>query len=141
MINQSIQTVDIIHRIKMMEHFIIVKIDGGQVTDDTNHCYGLAFVLLAYSCSLKAGIEQAKEWIRETFDLIEKYFWLEDKAKRIAEVMTKCHEELNNQIWKYFVDHQYGTWFRLLKQNNEKSPVGKTDYHTMGACYDVLNVI
>lgn len=68
MINQSIQTVDIIHRIKMME--------------------------------------QAKEWIRETFDLIEKYFWLEDKAKRIAEVMTKCHEELNNQIWKYFVDHQ-----------------------------------
>ncbi len=24
---------------------------------------------------------------------------------------------------------------------NEKSPAGKTDYHTMGACYEVLNVI
>jgi len=293
------------------------QIDDGQVTDDTNHCYGLAFVLLAYSCSFKAGIQQAKEWIQETFDLMEKYFWFEDKglyaceatgdwklkdyrgqndnmhaceallvayqatnqliyldkAKRIAEVMTQCHEQLNNQIWehyhvdwtpdfqynqnvktdrrrpwgiqtghqtewaklllildrydhqqwhierakalfdraiqygwdqihggliygydiqgnlydgekyfwvqaesfaaaallahqfndengyywqiyeqiwnyvwKYFVDHQYGAWFRLLKQNNEKysdekSPVGKTDYHTMGACYEVLNVI
>jgi mannose/cellobiose epimerase-like protein (N-acyl-D-glucosamine 2-epimerase family) len=25
-----------------------------------NHCYGVAFVLLAYSCALKAGIEQAR---------------------------------------------------------------------------------
>ena len=56
------------------------QIDDGQVTDDTNHCYGLAFVLLAYSCSFKAGIQQAKEWIQETFDLMEKYFWFEDKG-------------------------------------------------------------
>jgi mannose/cellobiose epimerase-like protein (N-acyl-D-glucosamine 2-epimerase family) len=44
------------------------------------------------------------------------------------------------------VDHQYGAWFRILDQRNEKysdekSPAGKTDYHTMGACYEVLNVV
>lgn len=35
------------------------------------------------------------------------------------------------------VDHRYGAWYRLLdgdnrKYNDEKSPAGKTDYHTMG---------
>ena len=27
------------------------------------------------------------------------------------------------------------------KYSDEKSPAGKTDYHTMGACYEVLNVV
>ena len=35
---------------------------------------------------------------------------------------------------------------RILSRDNrklsdEKSPAGKTDYHTMGACYEVLNVV
>ena len=55
-----------------------------------------------------------------------------------------------NRIWEYawanFVDHTYGAWYRILtnnnmKYNNEKSPAGKTDYHTMGACYEILNII
>ncbi|MFI8621017.1 AGE family epimerase/isomerase [Marinomonas sp. NPDC078689] len=43
--------------------------------DETNHCYGLAFVLLAYSIAYKAGVEEAKPWIAETFELMEKHFW------------------------------------------------------------------
>ena len=27
------------------------------------------------------------------------------------------------------------------KYGDEKSPAGKTDYHTMGACYEVLNAL
>jgi len=27
------------------------------------------------------------------------------------------------------------------KYSDEKSPAGKTDYHTMGACYEVLNAL
>ena len=27
------------------------------------------------------------------------------------------------------------------KLGDEKSPAGKTDYHTMGACYEVLKVL
>jgi mannose/cellobiose epimerase-like protein (N-acyl-D-glucosamine 2-epimerase family) len=50
---------------------------GGQkrVIDDTNHCYGLAFVLLAYSQALLAGHQEAAPWIDETFDLMEARFW------------------------------------------------------------------
>ena len=43
--------------------------------DETNHCYGLAFVMLAYATAYKAGVEEAKPWIQETFDLMEKHFW------------------------------------------------------------------
>jgi mannose/cellobiose epimerase-like protein (N-acyl-D-glucosamine 2-epimerase family) len=44
------------------------------------------------------------------------------------------------------VDHEFGAWYRILTRDNrkysdEKSPAGKTDYHTMGACYEVLNVL
>ncbi|MBV8660046.1 MAG: AGE family epimerase/isomerase, partial [Burkholderiales bacterium] len=48
--------------------------------------------------------------------------------------------------WAHFVDHRYGAWYRILDRQNrkysdEKSPAGKVDYHTMGACYEVLNVL
>jgi mannose/cellobiose epimerase-like protein (N-acyl-D-glucosamine 2-epimerase family) len=50
--------------------------DGDKtVTDDTNHCYGLAFVLLAYAHALMAGVEEARAWIDETWDLMEARFW------------------------------------------------------------------
>ena len=49
--------------------------NGKEVIDSTNYCYGLAFVLLAYSTAYKAGIKEAKNYIEETFDLMEKYFW------------------------------------------------------------------
>jgi mannose/cellobiose epimerase-like protein (N-acyl-D-glucosamine 2-epimerase family) len=46
--------------------------------------------------------------------------------------------------WTHFVDHEYGAWYRILGPDNrkltdEKSPARKTDYHTMGACHDVLD--
>ena len=51
------------------------KIDNGEIIDATNHCYGLAFVLLAYSNAFQAGLPEAKEWIDETFELMEARFW------------------------------------------------------------------
>jgi mannose/cellobiose epimerase-like protein (N-acyl-D-glucosamine 2-epimerase family) len=41
------------------------------------------------------------------------------------------------------VDHRHGAWFRILEPNNvkttdEKSPAGKVDYHTTGACWAIL---
>ena len=47
----------------------------GVVEDDMNHCYGVAFVLLAYSCGLKAGVDEARAWMDETWQLLEKNFW------------------------------------------------------------------
>ena len=293
----------------------------GQVEDDMNHCYGVAFVLLAYSCGLKAGIEQARTWMDETWELLEQRFWEPtfglykdeadahwhftgyrgqnanmhmceamlaayeasgearylERALLLAEHMTRrqadkagglvwehydTHWEIDwdynrdnpkhlfrpwgfqpghqtewakllmildrytqadwlvpvarklfdtavarswdegrgglyygfapesqeaNPIicdddkyfwvqaeslaaaallaertgddvywqwydrlwayaWKHLVDHRYGAWYRILdadnrKYSDEKSPAGKTDYHTMGACHEVLNVV
>ncbi len=49
----------------------------GQATplDATRHCYGLAFVMLAYAHALKNGVEEAGDWLDEAFDLAEKRFW------------------------------------------------------------------
>ncbi|HHW4678412.1 MAG TPA: AGE family epimerase/isomerase [Xylella sp.] len=288
----------------------------GLVEDDTNHCYGLAFVMLAYSCGLKVGIEQARGWMDETWRLLEQYFWdaeyglykdeadtqwhctgyrgqnanmhmceamlvayeasgeqrYLDRALGLADRVTRrqaakagglvwehydmcwqvdwdynrdnprhlfrpwgfqpghqtewaklllildrytqvewlvtvarslfdvavarawdavrgglCYgfapdgticdddkyfwvqaesfaaaallatrtgearywqwyERLWTYAWQHMVDHRYGAWYRILDVNNrkysdEKSPAGKTDYHTMGACHEVLNVI
>ena len=290
--------------------------NGKEVTDSTNYCYGLAFVLLAYSTAYKAGIKEAKNYIEETFDLMEKYFWSKEHELYSDEInsdwsivtnyrgqnanMHTCealiqafestneqkyldralliaknicirqagladgliweHYDINWQIdwsynkdtpddlfrpwgfqvghltewsklliilerhskedwllsraqelfddaiemgwdeksgglfygvapngdvcdndkyfwvqaeslaaaavlahrtgdeyywdwyegiweysWKHMVDHKYGAWFRILdsknmKYDNLKSPAGKVDYHTMGACYEVLNL-
>jgi mannose/cellobiose epimerase-like protein (N-acyl-D-glucosamine 2-epimerase family) len=48
--------------------------------------------------------------------------------------------------WEHFVDHKYGAWYRRLTPDNHqyddrKTYDNKADYHTMGACYEVLNVI
>lgn len=54
------------------------RIDAGQVVDATNHCYGLAFVMLAYACALKIGVAEARAWIDETWSLMESHFWDKD---------------------------------------------------------------
>ena len=48
--------------------------------------------------------------------------------------------------WRHLVDHENGAWFRIVSREGAwvepyKSPAGKVDYHTMGACWDVLSVM
>ena len=85
----------------------------------------------------------------------EKYFWVQAESLAAAAVLGARTGELRywtwyDRIWAYswehFVDHQHGAWYRVLSADNvkrsaEKSPAGKVDYHTMGACYEVLGVI
>ena len=49
--------------------------DKAEVRDATNHCYGLAFVLLAYAYAQRAGASEAKGFIEETYQLMEARFW------------------------------------------------------------------
>jgi mannose/cellobiose epimerase-like protein (N-acyl-D-glucosamine 2-epimerase family) len=85
----------------------------------------------------------------------DKYFWVQAEALAAAALLGKrtgdekywrWYERIWEYSWKHLVDHEHGAWYRILardnrKLSNEKSPAGKTDYHTMGACYEVLNVV
>ncbi len=82
-----------------------------------------------------------------------KYFWVQAEALaaswRLYKITNKkdyynFYISLWEYCWKNFVDHKYGAWFNILtrkgKQINKiKSPLGKTDYHTMGACWDIIS--
>ncbi len=85
----------------------------------------------------------------------EKYFWVQAEsfaaAARLAVVTEKqAYWDWYDRIWTYadehMIDKQFGAWFRVLdRQNNklsdEKSTAGgKCDYHTIGACWDVLRI-
>jgi mannose/cellobiose epimerase-like protein (N-acyl-D-glucosamine 2-epimerase family) len=84
-----------------------------------------------------------------------KYFWVQAESLATAALLGARTGEASywtwyDKIWAYswehFVDHEYGAWYRILGADNskltdEKSPAGKVDYHTMGACYEVLNVL
>jgi mannose/cellobiose epimerase-like protein (N-acyl-D-glucosamine 2-epimerase family) len=83
----------------------------------------------------------------------DKYFWVQAESFAAAALLAlrtgqarfkTAYERLWAYSWEHFIDHQHGAWYRVLgpdnrKLSDEKSPAGKTDYHTMGACYEVLN--
>ncbi len=85
----------------------------------------------------------------------DKYFWVQAEslaaaallhARTGAAVYDDWYGKLWAYSWRHFIDHRYGAWYRILTRDNrkyddEKSPAGKTDYHTMGACYEVLALI
>lgn len=82
----------------------------------------------------------------------DKYFWVQAESFAAAALLAQAtgkaiYQDWYKRIWAYswqqMIDHQYGAWFRILSRDNQKyddhkSPAGKTDYHTMGACYEVL---
>jgi mannose/cellobiose epimerase-like protein (N-acyl-D-glucosamine 2-epimerase family) len=85
----------------------------------------------------------------------DKYYWVQAESLAAAACLAQrtgedaywqWYQRLWEYAWTHFVDHEYGAWYRILDRRNhkygdEKSPAGKTDYHTMGACYEVLNVL
>jgi mannose/cellobiose epimerase-like protein (N-acyl-D-glucosamine 2-epimerase family) len=85
----------------------------------------------------------------------DKYFWVQAEslaaAARLAQATGEpayweWYDKLWAYAWEHMVDHRYGAWLRILTRENraysdEKSPAGKTDYHTMGACYDVMALL
>ena len=85
----------------------------------------------------------------------DKYFWVQAEsiaaAARLAVATGDTrywdwYDQLWSYAWRHFVDHRHGAWYRILDRDNrkygdDKSPAGKTDYHTMGACHDVLQLL
>ncbi|NQZ10482.1 MAG: AGE family epimerase/isomerase [Algicola sp.] len=94
------------------------------------------------------GFDPQNNWCDE-----DKYFWVQAESFAAAASLHQATGEQRyldnyNALWQYcwdnFVDHTHGAWFRVLRRNNskysnEKSAAGaKCDYHTLGACFDVL---
>lgn len=85
----------------------------------------------------------------------DKYFWVQAESFTAAALLADrtgddAYWDWYDRIWQYsydyFVDHEYGAWYRILSPDNrrydeKKSYNNKADYHTMGACYEVLNVV
>lgn len=82
----------------------------------------------------------------------DKYFWVQAESFAAAAMLAlttgenkywQRYHALWQYAWQHMIDHKYGAWYRILQQDNRayddcKSPAGKTDYHTMGACYEVI---
>ena len=83
----------------------------------------------------------------------DKYFWVQAEslaaAARLHQVTGEqsykdWYQRLWEYAWQHMIDHEHGAWYRILKANNEKysdeksTAGGKCDYHTIGACWDVL---
>lgn len=86
----------------------------------------------------------------------DKYFWVQAESFAAAAMLYKAtgeskylqqYEALWQYSWQHMVDHQHGAWFRLLNRDNsktsdQKSAAGaKCDYHTLGACIEVLRTL
>ena len=61
-------------------------LDNNGVKDDTLHCYGHAFVLLAFSISNKINSNQNIHLVYELFDYIENTFWEPESNLYIDEI-------------------------------------------------------
>jgi mannose/cellobiose epimerase-like protein (N-acyl-D-glucosamine 2-epimerase family) len=89
------------------------------------------------------------------FSDAHKYFWVQAEGIAAAwRLFSRTGDDRYRQdynrlwgwSWQHLVDHTYGAWYRILSRDGqwisaEKSPAGKVDYHTMGACWDVLQVM
>ncbi|MCB1052772.1 MAG: AGE family epimerase/isomerase [Acidobacteria bacterium] len=83
----------------------------------------------------------------------DKYYWVQAETVAACALMAQhdpsywqWYEWIWEYAWTHFVDHEHGAWYRILSRENQrydnrKSPPCKTDYHTLGACWDVLHAL
>ncbi len=89
------------------------------------------------------------------FNDTDKYYWVQSESAATAALLAarsgeSAYLDWYNRLWAYswnhLVDHRHGAWYRILSRDNrryndEKSPAGKTDYHTISTCYMMLDAL
>lgn len=85
----------------------------------------------------------------------DKYHWVQAETLAAAAALAQrtgeggywdWYDRIWAHVWRHFVDHTHGAWYRILgpdscKLTDEKSPAGKVDYHNLGACHEVLDTL
>lgn len=85
----------------------------------------------------------------------DKYGWVQVEtiatAAVLAETIDPKYWELYDRLWEYcwprFIDHERGGWYAALspegthRTDMDRGPAGMNDYHSLGACYEVLNLL
>ena len=86
----------------------------------------------------------------------DKYFWVQAESMAAAALLAKatgkevywqCYDQLWQYCWTHFCNQQHQPWWRLLNADNQvldptiASPGAKIDYHTIGACLEILHVL
>ena len=94
------------------------------------------------------GFDRRLRWCDD-----DKYFWVQAESFAAAAMLYRqtgeaayrqAYDALWQYSWTHFVDHRHGAWFRILSRGNERSSDlkcvagAKCDYHTLGACLEVL---
>ena len=64
-------------------------LQGNIVEDRTRHCYGHAFVLLAYAAAAKAGMHEAINKCSEIYNLLENRFWQPEFELYVDEISSE----------------------------------------------------
>lgn len=86
---------------------------------------------------------------------LDKYHWVQCETLAATAALAvrtgkerywQDYDRLWAYSWRHFIDHEHGCWYRILapdgrKLSDIKSPAGKTDYHSFGACYEVLRIL
>jgi mannose/cellobiose epimerase-like protein (N-acyl-D-glucosamine 2-epimerase family) len=84
-----------------------------------------------------------------------KHHWVQAEAIAAAAALGErtveggywdWYDRLWGYAWNQFVDHRHGAWYCRLdaknhKLDDRKSPAPKTDYHTLGACYEAIDAL
>ena len=85
----------------------------------------------------------------------DRYYWVLSETIAAAALLALRTGDSHYWDWydkawafsdRYFVDHEYGAWYRILNAKNQpyddlKSPPSKTDYHPLAACYETLEAM
>lgn len=98
----------------------VVHVDGRwRAADAANQCYGLAHVALAYAHAAAAGVPEARGWLAEIFDLLERRFW--DRAHGLyADVATQDWSQLETYRGQNANMHACEAWLAAHAATGEK---------------------
>ena len=143
------------HQVEWTKLLLLLEryVDEDWLVDRARHLFDYTFDI---------AWDETRGGIYYTFDrdgevlINKKFYWVMAEAFSAAALLADRtgndgYWDWYDQIWSYSENHlvneNLGIWYRLLDAGNElapnidKTPRVKTDYHTVGACYETIKTL